>query len=285
LEQCKILEISRASYYENMKNWEEKQKKKEEESKIRVEHAKKVFDEWVSHETYGYQKMSKHLKTRCNFEWANEKYIRNLYFELGIKGMKPVFKTTKQGKAPYGKFPYLLRNKFIRFSNQVMATDITYIKTSWGMMYFTAVIDLYSRKILSWRLSDNMKVDFCLECVEEAFETYGVPAIFNSDCGSQYTSAAFIELLKSYEIQISMDGIGRCKDNIFVERTWRTLKYEWIFLRDYRSEDELRKSLGEFVEFFNKERIHQGLDYKTPDEVYEAGLILDRFPESDINVA
>ena len=100
-----------------------------------------------------------------------------------------------------------------------MATDITYIKTPWGMMYFTAVIDLYSRKILSWRLSDSMRTDFCLECVREAFEKYGVPAVFNTDCGSQYTSGEFIGLLKSYNVEISMDGIGRCKDNIFVERT------------------------------------------------------------------
>ena len=119
-----------------------------------------------------------------------------------------------------------------------------FLEGPWGMMYFTAVIDLYSRKILSWRLSDSMKTDFCLECVKDAFEEYGVPAIFNTDCGSQYTSTAFVELQQSHNVEISMDGIGRCKDNIFVERTWRTLKYEWIFLRDYSSAEELRKSLG-----------------------------------------
>ena len=124
--------------------------------------------------------MSKHLK-RLGYDWAGEKLIRNLYKELGIKGQKPVFKTTRSGKAPYGKFPYLLRNKFIAFPNQVMATDITYIKTPWGMMYFTTVIDLYSRKILSWRLSDSMRTDFCLECVREAFEKYGIPSVFNTD--------------------------------------------------------------------------------------------------------
>ena len=281
LEQCRILEIKKSTYYENLKNEEARLKRKAEEDKIRVEHAKKVFDEWLKHDTYGYQKMARHLKKRLNLEWANEKYVRNLYHQLGIKGMRPVFKTTRSGKAPYGKFPYKLRGKFIRFSNQVMATDITYIKTPRGMMYFTAVIDLFSRKILSWRLSDNMKVDFCMECVKEAFETYGVPAIFNTDCGSQYTSAAFVELLQSYDVEISMDGIGRCKDNIFVERTWRTLKYEWIFLRDYYSEEELRKSLGEFVKFFNSERIHQELDYITPDEAYKNGLIGAYAPITD----
>ena len=270
LEQCRILKLSRATYYECCRFEAERQKKKTEENKIRLRRAKTVINEWSTHSTYGYKKMSKHLK-RLGYDWAGEKLIRNLYKELGIKGQKPVFKTTRSGKAPYGKFPYLLRNKFIAFPNQVMATDITYIKTPWGMMYFTAVIDLYSRKILSWRLSDSMRTDFCLECVREAFEKYGVPAVFNTDCGSQYTSGEFIGLLKSYNVEISMDGIGRCKDNIFVERTWRTLKYEWIFLRDYRSEEELRKLLGDFVKFFNNERIHQGLDYKTPDEVYREG--------------
>ena len=124
-----------------------------------------------------------------------------------------------------------------------------------------------------------MAVDFCLDCVKDAFDTYGVPAIFNTDCDSQYTSAAFVEQLQFYGVDISMDGIGRCKDNIFVERTWRTLKYEWVFLRDYNCEEDLRRSLGKFVEFFNSERIHQGLDYRTPDEVYELGL----FPENKLS--
>lgn len=116
-----------------------------------------------------------------------------------------------------------------------------------------------------------MDVGFCLDCVYDAVEQYGVPAIFNTDNGSQYTSKEFIELLQSYDIQISMDGIGRCKDNIIVERTWRTLKYEWIFLRDYQTYEELENGLEEFVSFFNHERLHQSLDYMTPDEVYEAG--------------
>lgn len=116
-----------------------------------------------------------------------------------------------------------------------------------------------------------MKVGFCLDCAYEAFETYGVPAIFNTDCGSQYTSREFVRLLQSYDIRISMDGVGRCRDNIYVERTWRTLKYEWVFLRDYRTYEELEAGLGEFVEFFNNERLHQSLDYRTPNEVYEAG--------------
>ena len=135
-----------------------------EETRVMTERAGIVFDEWSTHETYGYQKMSKHLK-KHGYEWAGEKCVRLLYERLGLRGLRSAFKTTRAGKAPYGKFPYLLMNKAIRFPNQVMATDITYIKTPWGMMYFTAVIDLFSRKILSWRLSGSMSVDFCLECV------------------------------------------------------------------------------------------------------------------------
>lgn len=276
-DQCKLLKISRAAYYDNKNNDEQRQSKRQEKNRIAVERADIVFNEWLTHEAYGYLKMSMHLRKK-GYCWAREKRVRLLYKQLGIEGLRPVFKTTKAGKAPYGKFPYLLRHKIIRYPNQVMATDITYIKTKWGMMYFTAVIDLFSRKILSWRLSNSMAVDFCLECVKEAFDTYGVPAIFNTDCGSQYTSAAFVEQLQSYGVAISMDGIGRCKDNIFVERTWRTLKYEWVFLRDYDCEEDLRRSLGEFVEFFNGERIHQGLEYMTPNEVYEQGM----FPENKL---
>lgn len=225
----------------------------------------------MGHSTYGYRKTSYHLQRNEKCAWATERVVRRFYRELLIHGERPLFKTTRSGKRPYGKFPYLLRNRLLRYCNEAWATDITYIKTPEGIVYFTAVIDLFSRKILSWRLSKTMDAGFCLDCVCEAVENYGIPAIFNTDCGSQYTSLEFIELLRSYDIQISMDGVGRCKDNIIVERTWRTLKYEWIFLRDYQSYDELEKGLKEFVCFFNSERLHQSLDYQTPDEVYKAG--------------
>ena len=139
------------------------------------------------------------------------------------------------------------------------------------MVYFTVIIDIKSRKILSWRLSRTMQVGFCLDCAYEAFKTYGVPAIFNTDCGSQYTSKEYVQMLQSYDIQISMDGVGRCRDNIYVERTWRTLKYEWVFLRDYKTFEEFEEGLGGFVKFFNNERIYQGIGYKTLEEVYKAG--------------
>ena len=214
--------------------------------------------------------MSNHLLGK-GFKWATEHKLRRIYKELGIKGQKPVFITTRPSKGKVNKYPYLLRNRKIRYVNEVWATDITYIKLGGRMVYFTAVIDLYSRKILSWRLSETMDTGFCLDAVMEAIIKYGIPAIFNTDAGSQYTSNEFTSLLKEHEIQISMDGIGRCKDNIIVERTWRTLKYEWIFLRDYQEYSQLEKGLEEFVNFFNSKRIHQGLDYQKPDEVYRSG--------------
>ena len=214
--------------------------------------------------------MSHHM-LRNGQEWATEYRIRTIYKELGLKGQTPVFITTKSAKGKVAKYPYLLRNRKIHYVNEVWATDITYIKIGGCMVYFTAIIDLFSRKILSWRLSRTMDVLFCLDALMEAVVRYGVPAIFNTDAGSQYTSVEFTSYLNSLGVLISMDGIGRCKDNIFVERTWRTLKYEWVFLRDYQDYDQLERGLQEFVDFFNHERIHQGLDYKTPDEVYEQG--------------
>ena len=280
-EQCKILGIPRSTFYAQP----DPSDRSQQEAQKAYEHLERslvVFNAWLNHSTYGYRKMSNHLKTKQFCEWATERVVRDFYRELFIHGQRPVFKTTRISKNRYGKFPYLLRNRTIRYCNEVWATDITYIKTPEGMVYFTAVIDLYSRKILSWRLSRTMDVGFCIDCVYEAIERYGVPAIFNSDNGSQYTSKEFIELLQSYDIRISMDGIGRCKDNIIVERTWRTLKYEWIFLRDYQTYEDYEEGLEEFVNFFNNERLHQSLDYMTPDEVYEAGT----FPcigDEDIN--
>ena len=280
-EQCKLLGIPRSTFYAQKGRPDRSTENAEKEG----EHVKRsliVFNAWLNHSTYGYRKMSEHLRTKEFCEWATERIVRDFYRELLIHGERPVFKTTRPSKHPYGKFPYLLRNRKIRYCNEVWATDITYIKMANGKtVYFTAVIDLYSRKILSWRLSDTMQAEFCIECVDEAIENYGIPAIFNTDNGSQYTCKNFIELLQAYDIQISMDGVGRCKDNIIVERTWRTLKYEWIFLRDYQSYEELENGLEEFVNFFNQERLHQSLDYKTPDEVYEAGT----FPGiEDVNI-
>ena len=283
-EQCSIIGLPRSVYYEKRSSSgdEEKQKAKLEKETEHDKRCDTVLNEWTEYDTYGYIKMSKHL-LRQGFSWATEFAIRRIYKELGLHGVSPRFITTRVAKGKHGKYPYLLRNRVIRYVNEVWATDITYIKLGNRMVYFTAVIDLFSRKILAWRLSETMEVGFCLDVVQEAILKYGIPAIFNTDCGSQYTSKEFTSLLEGYGIQVSMDGVGRCKDNIFVERTWRTLKYEWVFLKDYRFLEDLERGLSEFVGFFNNKRIHQSLDYKTPEEVYKEGT----FPNinKDIEVA
>lgn len=278
-EQCSILGIATSTYYFNVNHREEIERKKADELQIQDERAHIISAEWADYPATGYRKLSYSLQ-KDGYGWATERIVRRFFKILGIKGLVPVFKTTRPSKHPYGKFPYLLKNKVISFSNQVWATDITYIRVDDGMLYFTAVIDLYSRKILSWRLSDNMEVGFCVDAVNEAIQKYGVPAIFNCDQGSQYTSKEFITLLESYGIMISMDGRDRCLDNIIVERTWRTLKYEWVFLKDYRTKEALEEGLAEFVEYFNGKRLHEGLGYQIPNEVYAAGC----FPNINIDI-
>lgn len=268
-EQCRVLALSRSTYYwkkSHCDDEDERRKKKETHDR----YCDTVLREWTLFPSYGYRKMGYHLRSKGN-EWATEHAVRKIYKELGLKGVTPVFRTTRPSSKGVQKFPYLLRNRSIRYVNEAWATDITYMKLSDRMVYFTAIIDLRSRKILSYRLCESMDAGFCLDALMEAIENYGVPAIFNTDQGSQYTSKEFISILKSYGIQISMDGVGRCKDNIIVERIWRTLKYEWVFLKDYRDFDEMERGMDEFVHYFNSLRLHQGLEYKTPDEVYWEG--------------
>ncbi len=165
-------------------------------------------------------------------------------------------------------YPYLLRHLTIGRPNQVWAMDITYIPMARGFIYLAAVIDWYSRKVLSWRVSITMDVQFCLDAVQEAIDCYGTPEIFNTDQGSQFTSLAFTDLLKTNGIRISMDGRGCWRDNIFVERLWRSVKYEEVYLRAYESVSQARTSLGRYLNFFNTGRPHSRLDRMTPDSVY-----------------
>lgn len=218
----------------------------------------------------GYRKMAHYLAAK-GWRLATEKRIRLLYGQLGLKGIAPVFRTTRPSRHPAGKFPYLLGNRPLRYVNEVWATDITYIKLPGGMVYLTAILDLYSRKVLSYRLSNTMDVRFCMDCLKEALRNYGIPAIFNTDQGSQFTSQEFIELLESYGIRISMDGKGRCLDNIHVERYWKTIKYECIFLNDWTSMVQLESGIKKFVRIYNTERPHESLGYLTPEEVYKNG--------------
>ena len=200
-------------------------------------------------------------------QFVNRKRIIRIMREMGIGALYPKPKTTSVNKE-HKIYPYLLRGLEVRSPNQVWATDITYIPMKKGFLYLIAVIDWFSRKVLSWRLSNTMDTGFCIEALEEALKNHGRPEIFNTDQGSQFTSLEFTQKLKDNEIRISMDGKGRWVDNVFVERLWRSLKYEEVYLKAYESPKEAEIEIGNYRVFYNEERNHQGLNNLTPDEVY-----------------
>jgi putative transposase len=185
-------------------------------------------------------------------------------------GLEAIYRRPNTSKpAPGHKiYPYLLRKVKVERPNQVWAMDITYVPMAKGFVYLAAVVDWFSRRVLSWRLSITMETDFCIEAVEEALMKYGKPEIFNTDQGSQFTSAEFTDLIKANDIKISMDGKGAWRDNVFVERIWRSIKYEEIYLHAYSSVKDARTAIGRYLAFYNGLRPHSSLDRQTPDEVY-----------------
>ena len=197
--------------------------------------------------------------------------VATMMRRMGIEALYRRPNTSKP--APGHKiYPYLLRGLAVERPNQVWAMDITYIPMARGFVYLAAVVDWFSRRVLAWRLSITMEVDFCLDAVEEALARHGRPEIFNTDQGSQFTSAAFTGLLAQNGIQISMDGRGSWRDNVFVERLWRSVKYEEVYLRAYDSVGEARASLGRYLDFYNRRRPHSSLDARTPEQAYFAHL-------------
>lgn len=218
---------------------------------------------------FGYRRICSHLADELAPQYlpVNGKKIRRLMQIMDIKTIYPKENLSKRNLA-HKIYPYLLRDVEIAHIRHVYSTDITYIPMQKGFLYLTAVIDWYSRMILSWRLSNTLNVDFCIEVVEEAFEKYGTPLIFNTDQGSQYTSNQFIGLLQKNDVKISMDGKGRATDNIFIERFWRTIKTENIYLYDYESGKDLYKGVSQFMEFYNLHRKHQALKNLTPNQVF-----------------
>jgi putative transposase len=193
--------------------------------------------------------------------------VAALMRRMGIEALYRRPNTSKPA-AGHKIYPYLLRGLKVDRPNQVWATDITYIAMARGFVYLVAVVDWFTRRVLSWRLSITMEVAFCLEAVEEALAKYGKPDIFNSDQGSQFTSAAFTGLLLDSQVLISMDGRGAWRDNVFVERLWRSVKYEEVYLRAYDSVAQARASLGRYLTFYNTARPHSSLDARTPDDAY-----------------
>lgn len=203
---------------------------------------------------------------------VNRKYVRRLMRLMGLEGMAPKPNTSKP-KKEHKKYPYLLKGLKIARSNQVWSTDITYIPMAKGFIYLVAIIDWYSRYVLSWRISNTLDSDFCVDALNDALRLYGSPEIFNTDQGSQFTSDKFINALKRNEdIQISMDGKGRWVDNVFVERLWRSLKWEEVYPKCYDTVFEAKSGISTWMNFYNQERVHQALDYKTPKEIYNVSL-------------
>jgi putative transposase len=195
------------------------------------------------------------------------RHVKTLMRRIGIEALYRKPRTTKP-EPGHKIFPYLLRGMEITRPNQVWAMDITYIPMAKGFVYLAVVLDWFSRRVLSWRVSITMEADFCVAALEEALVKHGSPTIFNTDQGSQFTGAAFIGVLQANDIKISMDGKGAWRDNVFVERLWRTIKYEEVYLRAYDSVTDARTSIGRYLDLYNRRRPHSSLDDRTPDDAY-----------------
>ena len=253
--QCELLGVSRSSvYYEP--------KPISDENKLLMN---LIDEQYTETPFYGRRRMTAWLRNQVNFA-VNPKRVSGLMEDLGLQAIYPKPNTSRANKS-HEKYPYLLKDYPIVRAGQVYSTDITYVRLEGGFAYLCAVIDWYSRYVLSWRLSNTLDTEFCLAALEEALRI-GVPEIFNTDQGCQFTSDEFTGVLKRAEVRISMDGRGRALDNIFVERLWRSVKYENIYPRNYRTMQAARDGLTRYFSFYNEERLHQSLGYRTPKSVH-----------------
>jgi putative transposase len=257
--QCELLSVSRSGlYYETVATSEEE-----------IGLMRRMDELHLAYPFYGSRKLS--LALRDEGHDANRKRVQRLMRLMGLESIAPK-PITSEPHPEHPVYPYLLRNLEISRPNQVWAADITYIPMKTGFLYLVAVMDWYSRRVLSWRLSNTLDSTFCVDALEEALSTFGQPAIFNTDQGSQFTAEAFTKSLRDRAIAISMDGKGRCIDNVFVERLWRSLKYEEVYLHVYDTAQEARTGIARYVVFYNETRRHQALGYATPDAFYR-GLV------------
>jgi putative transposase len=257
-QQCELLGLSRSSYYyepatENAEN---------------LSLMEKIDREYTAHPFLGSRRMTTWL-CRKGHE-VNRKRVQRLMRLMGLEAVYPKPRLSL-GRGGHKVYPYLLRNVAIERVNQVWSTDITYIPMPAGFMYLTAVMDWYSRFVLSWRLSNTLDVDFCLEALDEAL-SQGCPEVFNTDQGVQFTSTSYTSRLEAAGAKVSMDGKGRCLDNVFVERLWRTVKYEEIYLWRHETVPALESGLTRYFRYYGWERCHQSLENRTPAEVYGNGL-------------
>ncbi len=263
--QCDLLNLSRASYYRNTE-WLG-------ESEQNLDFMSLIDEEYTRHPFYGSRKMRDYLRRQGHK--INRKRVQRLMRKMGIRSVAPGPNTSKPSSA-HKVYPYLLNDLVINRANHVWCTDITYIRMEGGFVYLVAIMDWYSRKVLSWEISASMEDSFCVSALERALRLYPKPEIFNTDQGAQFTSKDFTGVLKDNSINISMDRKGRCMDNIFIERLWRSVKYEEIYLNDYATTDDLRKALRTYFHFYNTERPHQTFNGATPVEVYRKSIDSER---------
>lgn len=256
--QCELLNLSRSSqYYQPVPV-----------SAADLALMRAVDELHLKYPFYGSRRLTGELRDQ-GFE-VGRRHVRTLMERMGIEAIYRKPRTSDPHRA-HRVYPYLLRELVIERPNQVWAADITYIPMARGFLYLVAIMDWHSRKVLAWRLSNTLETDFCLEALREALRKYGKPEIFNTDQGSQFTSEEFTQALLERDIRISMDGRGRWVDNVFVERLWRSLKYEEVYLRAYGSVQESQQRISAYFTFYNGRRRHQGLDNMTPDSIYFGG--------------
>jgi putative transposase len=255
IKQCELLSLNRSTYYYKPAGF------RKEDLKIM-----EVIDEtYTMYPYYGMRRMAKYLQAQ-GFP-LGRKGVRHYYRIMRLEAVYPKMNLSKRNQA-HKVYPYLLKGLEIVRSNQVWSADITYIRMAQGFVYLVAIIDWHSRYILSWRVSISLESEFCVAALEEALEKYGIPEVFNTDQGVQFTSEQFICILKKYNIKISMDGKGRALDNVFIERFWRSLKQEKIYRIVLTTVKEAKAAINEYMDFYNQDRMHQALDYKTPQLVY-----------------
>ena len=258
--QCQLLGLNRTSlYYEP-----------QAETVENLELMRLLDEQYTRCPFYGVRRMTAWLEQQGHT--VNEKRVRRLLRKMGLLAVYPK-PSLSQPTAGAQVYPYLLRGVAIERVNQVWSTEITYIRLLSGFIYLVAIIDWYSRYVLAWEVSNTLESSFCVAALDRALQQ-AEPEIFNSDQGAQFTSLIFTERLLQHGIQISMDGRGRALDNIFVERLWRSVKYEDVYLKDYRFAPDAITGLGGYFGFYNRERLHQSLDYKTPEAVYRQGIKL-----------
>jgi putative transposase len=258
--QCELVSIGRSGFYHRPVG----------ETALNLELMRLIDVQFLQTPWYGSRQMARHLRREGYV--VGRKRIRRLMAKMGLAPIYQRPRTTVPNPE-HRVFPYLLRDLVIDRPNQVWCADITYLPMRRGFLYLVAVMDWATRKVLSWRVSNTMEAEFCLEVLEEAMARFGRPGIFNTDQGSQFTSPRFTGLLQQAGVRVSMDGRGRWMDNVFIERLWRSLKYECVYLHAFETGSELRAGLSKWIGHYNARRPHSGLDGRTPDEAYGADVV------------